>query len=94
MVINTDMLRLAGNNDSMMAAVIGHELGHLKAEHVTKGANTATAISFIGALLGAAVDINQAKQGHDTYGLGSAIGRSRFRARQCKIFSGSRTGSG
>lgn len=74
MAINTDMLRMVGDSDDMMAAVIGHELGHLKAQHLTRGAESAAAVNLIGLLLGAAVDVSQAKKGRDTQGLGTAIG--------------------
>ena len=74
MAINTDMLRLAGDSDDMMAAVIGHELGHLKAEHLTKGAAAAATVTMLGVILGAVIDANQAKHGNNTQGAGVALG--------------------
>ncbi|CAM5788102.1 M48 family metalloprotease [Rhizobacter fulvus] len=74
MFVNTDMLRLAGDDDDMMAAVIGHELGHLKANHLTDGKNRAAVVSLLSTLAGLAVDIAQAKRGVDTGGLGTQVG--------------------
>jgi predicted Zn-dependent protease len=72
--INTDMLRLAGHDDALVAAVVGHELGHLKAMHVTEGRHRAAVVSLLGTLLGVAVDISQARQGRYTAGLGTILG--------------------
>jgi predicted Zn-dependent protease len=74
MGISTDMLRLAGDDESLLAAVVGHELGHLKARHVSDGRQRAAVVSILGALLGAAVDISQARQGRNTGGLGTVLG--------------------
>lgn len=75
MVVNTEMLRLAGDDDDLMATVIGHEYGHLKAGHLTSGRDRSAVVGLIGILAGLAVDINQAKQGKDTGGLGMALGQ-------------------
>jgi Zn-dependent protease with chaperone function/TPR repeat protein len=72
--ISTDMLRLTGDDEAMLAAAVGHELGHLQAKHVTEGHQRAAAISLFGALVGAAVDVNQARHGRNTGGLGTALG--------------------
>ena len=74
MAINTDMLRLVGDDEDLLAVVIAHELGHLKGEHTTKGREAQAAIGLIGALLGMAVDADQARQGKDTHGLGAQLG--------------------
>ena len=74
MGISTDMLRLAGDDESLLAAVVGHELGHLKARHVSEGRQRAAVVTLLGALLGAAVDISQARQGRNTGGLGTVLG--------------------
>lgn len=74
MVMNTEMLRLVGDDEDMMAAVIGHELGHLKANHLTDGRAKAALVSLLGILAGAVVDYNQAKRGVDTGGAGMALG--------------------
>lgn len=74
--INSAMLRLIGNSPDRLAVVMGHELAHLQARHTTDGAQRAATIGLLGALLGAAIDVNQAKHGHDTRGLGSALGRT------------------
>jgi Zn-dependent protease with chaperone function len=74
MAVNTDMFRLTAGDENKLAAVIGHELGHLKANHLTDGRNAKIAIGLIGAILGAAVDANQARRGSNTGGLGAALG--------------------
>lgn len=72
--INTAMLRLAGNDENFLAVVMGHELAHLKAGHIREGAQRAQSIALLGAILGAAIDANQAHRGRDTHGLGVALG--------------------
>jgi TPR repeat protein/Zn-dependent protease with chaperone function len=74
MAVNTEMFRLVDGDENKLAAVIGHELGHLKANHLTEGRNAKIAINIIGALLGAAVDISQARRGNDTGGVGTLLG--------------------
>ena len=74
MVINTDMLRLVGDSDDMMAAVISHELGHLKAQHLSKRAEAATANGFWGSFLGAAVEVGAAVLGIGIPGMATALG--------------------
>jgi len=75
MVFGIEMLRLVGDDDDLMASVIGHEFGHLKANHLTSGRNTQEVIGFLGQLVGLALDIDQAKKGVDTQGLGVALGK-------------------
>ncbi|MES2947605.1 MAG: M48 family metalloprotease [Pseudomonadota bacterium] len=74
LVMNTDMLRLVGDDDDLMAAVIGHEIGHLHGKHLTRGRAKAAVVGFLGALAGLIVDISQAKKGVDTGGLGAKLG--------------------
>ena len=77
MVMNTAMLKLAGDDENIIATVVGHELGHLKRGHASDSvAGRETLFRILGALAGAAVDIHQAKKGHDTQGAGMAIGIS------------------
>jgi hypothetical protein len=74
MVINASMLQLVGDDDELMAALVGHELGHLRAEHLTKGAQSQAIVGALGALLGTIADVSQAKRGVDTGGLGRQVG--------------------
>lgn len=74
MFVNTDMLKMVGDDDDLMAAVIGHELGHLKANHLTDGKARSAAVTLLSVLAGLAVDITQAKRGVDTGGLGTQVG--------------------
>lgn len=74
MAVNTEMFRMTSGDENKLAAVIGHELSHLKANHLTDGRNAKIAINVIGLLLGAAVDVNQARRGRDTGGLGAVLG--------------------
>lgn len=75
MAINTEMFRFTAGDENKLAAVIGHELGHLKANHLTDGRAAKIAINVIGALLGAAVDVHHAGRGVNTGGLGTSIGQ-------------------
>jgi Zn-dependent protease with chaperone function len=72
--ISTEMLRLAGHDEAALATVVGHELGHVKASHVGDSNQRAGVIGLLGTLLGAAVDIGQARQGRNTWGLGTVLG--------------------
>lgn len=74
MVVNTAMLRLIGDNDDDIAAVIGHELGHLQARHLTDGHAKQSLVGLLGVLAGLAVDLSQAKRGVDTQGAGMQLG--------------------
>lgn len=74
MVMNTEMLRLVGDDDDLMATVVGHEMGHLKADHLAKKKTTNAVFGLIGLLAGLAMDLNQAKNGVDTQGLGMQLG--------------------
>lgn len=74
MGVGTDMLRLIGNDEDLLAAVIGHEYGHLKGDHLTVGRANMAVVDLIGMLAGFALDIDQAKKGVDTQGLGMELG--------------------
>lgn len=72
--VNLAMLRLAGDDEAMLAGVVGHELGHLKANHPRDGHSRAAVVTLIGALIGAAVDLSQARRGRDTGGAATLLG--------------------
>ena len=72
--INTDMLRLVGDSDDMMAAVLGHELAHIKARHRESREGAQALLGVVGLLLGAAVDISLANRGQNTWGAGTMLG--------------------
>jgi Zn-dependent protease with chaperone function len=74
LVANTDILRLIGDDEDLMAAVIGHEFGHLKAGHLTRGHAVKVAVAVAGLILGAATDDRTARKGVDSYGLGRQAG--------------------
>lgn len=74
MRMSTEMLKLVGDEDDLMASVVAHELGHVKAEHLTRGRDTQSAISLIGTFAGLIIDIDQARKGVNTQGLGQQIG--------------------
>lgn len=74
MVVMTDMLRIIGEDDGLMAAVVGHELGHLAANHPVQGGSDMSAIGNLGQLIGTALDAGQAQKGIDTQGAGRQLG--------------------
>ena len=74
MKISPAMLKLVGDDDDLMASVVGHELGHVKAKHFTKGRDTQSAIAVIGTFAGLLLDLSQAKKGVNTQGLGQQLG--------------------
>jgi Zn-dependent protease with chaperone function len=68
--ITTGLLRLAGEHEAYLAAVIGHELGHLQAGHAAARVERAAAFSTLGALLGGAIDVALAWHGYGLGGVG------------------------
>lgn len=72
--INTAMLEMAGDNEDYLAVVMGHEFGHLQAKHTTEGVQRAQVVTILGAVLGAMVDINEARHGRNTGGAGTLLG--------------------
>ena len=72
--VTTGMLRLAGDRDEYLAAVIGHELGHLQAGHATARRERAAVVSTIGALMGAVIDVGLGWRGYNTGGAGIELG--------------------
>lgn len=71
--INTEMMRLASGDAGVMAAVIGHELGHLKADHQRKSAQHRRNLDGLGAIVGAILDVGAATRGIDTGGAGQTL---------------------
>jgi Zn-dependent protease with chaperone function len=73
MALNIAMLKMVGDYEDQLAAVIGHELGHLKADHLNdKGKQTAALL--LGVLAGAVLDVNAARRGIDTGAAGMQLG--------------------
>ena len=61
-LINTAMLQLIGYNPDEWAALLGHELAHLKLEHQAKGAGRDLTLNLIKAAVGAYFDFSIASQ--------------------------------
>lgn len=72
--ITTGMLRLAGDREEYLAAIIGHELGHLQAGHAQARRDHAAAVSTLGALVGAVIDVGLGWRGYSTGGAGIELG--------------------
>lgn len=74
LVFNTALLRMVGDDDDLMAVVVGHELGHLKANHLAKARQRQGLLTLLGVLAGAVADYHEARRGIDTQGLGMQVG--------------------
>lgn len=72
--LSTGLLRIAGDREEYLAAVIGHELAHLQARHAAQREEYSTVATFVGVVLGAAIDITLANRGRTTYGAGMLLG--------------------
>ncbi|WP_186511254.1 sel1 repeat family protein [Caenimonas sedimenti] len=72
--ITTGMLRIAGERDEYLAAVLGHELGHLHAGHGLAGRERSQIVTTFGVLVGAVVDIGLGLRGYYTGGAGAELG--------------------
>ncbi len=72
--VYTGLLQLA-ENDSELAIVMGHEIGHVIARHGAERMSQATLLQFGGAVAGAAIGSDEARKLFDTaYGAGTSVG--------------------
>jgi Zn-dependent protease with chaperone function len=72
-VVYGGLLSLLGADRDAIAAVLGHELGHVKFHHVTQGQQVNSALKLITGLAGLAVDVHEAKKGKpQLVGVGAA----------------------
>jgi Zn-dependent protease with chaperone function len=72
-VIYGGLLSLLGEDREAIAAVLGHELGHVKFHHVSQGQQVNSAVKLITDLAGLAIDVHEAKKGKpQLVGVGSA----------------------
>jgi Zn-dependent protease with chaperone function len=72
-VVYGGLLSLLGDDRDAIAAVLGHELGHVKFHHVTQGQQVNNALKLITGLAGLAVDVHEAKHGKpQLVGVGAA----------------------
>ncbi len=74
LVVNTDMLRMVGDDRDLMAVVIGHELGHVRGAHLTQGREIQSVISIVGLMAGAVLDVKEARHGVNTGAAGARLG--------------------
>lgn len=77
-VLHQGLIQYFPNDREAIAAVLAHELGHVKQKHISEGVQAQALIQFLANLAGLALDIDQARRGHDSRvglgGLGAAIG--------------------
>ena len=73
------LLTLLASDRDAIAAVLGHELGHVKFHHVSQGQQVNNALKLITGLAGLAIDIHEAKKGKpQLVGVGAVGARSRL----------------
>lgn len=74
-VVHHGLLAYFGRDRTAIDAVLAHELGHVRNNHVTQGAQVDALLQLITTVAGLAIDINQARKVNDgLVGLGSAAG--------------------
>lgn len=72
-VVYGGLLSLLGDDRDAIAAVLGHELGHVKFHHVLQGQQVNNALKLITGLAGLAIDVHEAKRGKpQLVGVGAA----------------------
>lgn len=72
-VVHEGLLERFGGDRDAVAAALGHELGHHKADHIREGIRKREGILVLGAIVGAVVG---AKIGHDSGELAGAVANS------------------
>jgi len=79
-VLHQGLLQFFSNDPQAITAVLAHELGHVRKKHISEGAQAQALIQFLANLAGLAIDIDQARRGHDSRvglgGVGASIGGS------------------
>ena len=63
-VIYNGLLVAYGADTGAVAAVLAHELGHVRRNHVQQGQSADALFSLVAGLAGLAIDANQARKGH------------------------------
>ncbi len=68
------LLNLLGDDEDAIAAIVGHEIAHLKLNHSASKSTANAIFELLGALAGAALDIQLGKGGSSLYGIGFELG--------------------
>lgn len=71
-VVYTDILKLAGDDDDMLAVVMGHEIAHAIARHGNERMSQSVGVKIGGAVLGASTENNNLFL--QSYGVASSLG--------------------
>ncbi|MGB9128129.1 MAG: M48 family metallopeptidase [Thiobacillus sp.] len=70
----TPLLNRLGDDRDAIAAIVGHEIAHLKLNHSASKSTANVVFELLGALAGAALDIKLGKGGSSLYGIGLELG--------------------